>query len=38
VPIGLKVTKGASHVVTQSASGSFDVYTFTAGNDNITIG
>jgi hypothetical protein len=32
------VTKGASHTMTITAAGDFNVYTFTAGDDDIRIG
>jgi hypothetical protein len=38
VPSWVKVTKGASHTMTVTSLGNETVYTFTAGDDDITIG
>jgi hypothetical protein len=33
-----RVTKGASHTMTQGSYGNYNFYVFNAGNDTITIG
>jgi hypothetical protein len=38
LPKGVPLTKGASHTMTQTDIGFTTVYTFTAGDDDITIG
>jgi hypothetical protein len=38
VPSSITITVGASHVHTTTVNGSHTVYTFTAGDDDITIG
>jgi hypothetical protein len=37
LPRGVTVTKGASHTMTTTNIGFQTIYTFTAGDDNITI-
>jgi hypothetical protein len=38
VPEAVTITKGASHTMTSTVVGTDTVYTFTAGDDDITIG